>query len=87
MFLLQGVPIVIIRRSIGHCERSPDLLDVTVGTILQRSETIDLVILLKATFNPYNKNYGQCSIFDSWSANNAYIYMKFSANLVYLLFV
>ena len=47
VFLLPGVPIVIIRRSIGHCERSPDLLDVTVGAILQRSVTIYLVILLQ----------------------------------------
>ena len=42
---------------------------------------------LRQGSTPDQKNYGQCSIFDSWSANNAYIYMKFSANLVYILLV
>ena len=41
-----------------------------------------------ARFDLYNKNYGQCSILDSWSANNAYIYMTCSAHLVvYILFL
>ena len=52
----------------------------------EKSSSEGLYVLLRQGSTPYNKNYGQCSIFDSWSANNAYIYMTFSANLVYILF-
>ena len=48
---------------------------------------IDFEFGLRQGSTPDKKNYGQCSIFDSWSANNAYIYMTFSANLAYILFI